>query len=45
MTQGKQAHENRFKAPEDDPKKESIVVSSTWLEELKKHPYFSRKYL
>jgi len=37
----KQAHENRFKAPEDDPKKESIVVSSTWLEELKKHPYFS----
>jgi hypothetical protein len=39
----KQAHEHRFKAPEDDPKKESIVVSSAWLDELKKHPFLSRK--
>ena len=40
----KQSHENRFKAPEDDPKKDSIIVSGAWLEELKKHPYFSRKH-
>jgi len=39
------AHENRFKAPDDDPKKESILVSSTWMEELTKHPYFSREYI
>ena len=38
-----QAHNNRYKAPEDDQNKESIVVSSAWMEELTKHPYFSRK--
>jgi len=38
-----QAHSHRFKAPEDDAKKESIVVSNAWLEELNKHPYFSSK--
>lgn len=39
----KQAHEHRYKAADDDPKKESIVVSSAWMDELTKHPYFSRK--
>lgn len=38
----KQAHDHRYKAPEDDSKKESIVVSGAWMEELTKHPYFSR---
>ena len=36
-----QAHSNRFKLPEDDPKKKGIVISEAWLQELKKHPYFS----
>jgi hypothetical protein len=39
----KQAHDNRFKLPEDDPKKKGIVISEAWLQELKKHPYFSSK--
>ena len=39
----KQAHDHRYKAPEDDAKKEGIVISSAWMEELTKHPYFSSK--
>jgi hypothetical protein len=35
------AHERRFKLPEDDQKKQGILISDSWLEELKKHPYFS----
>ena len=38
------AHANRFKAPEDDPKKDSIVVSEQWMEELNRHPYYSSKF-
>jgi len=37
------AHSKRFKAPEDDAKKQSIVISETWMSELTKHPYFSSK--
>ena len=36
-----QTHAFRFKAPDDDPKKDSIVVSEQWMVELNKHPYFS----
>ena len=39
-----QAHEFRFKAPENDAKKDSIVVSEHWIAELNKHPYFSSKH-
>jgi hypothetical protein len=35
------SHGKRFKAPEGDPKKETIVISKTWMEELTKHPYYS----
>ena len=38
-----QAHAFRFKAPDDEPKKNSIVVSEQWMVELNKHPYFSSK--
>ena len=38
-----QAHAIRFKAPDNDPKKDSIVVSEQWMVELNKHPYFSSK--
>lgn len=39
----KHAHEQRYKAADNDPKKESIVVTSAWMDELTKHPYFSCK--
>jgi hypothetical protein len=38
-----QAHAIRFKAPDNDPKKDSIVVSEQWMVELNKHSYFSSK--
>ncbi len=37
------AHDKRYKSPEEDEQKNSIVVSATWLDELQKHPYYSRK--
>lgn len=37
------AHTKRFKAPEDDSKKDSILISDAWMTELTKHPYFSSK--
>jgi hypothetical protein len=39
------AHGFRYKAAENDPKKDSIVVSEHWMAELNKHPYFSSKHL
>ena len=36
-----QAHAHRFKAPEDGPQKQAIVISESWMKELSKHPYFS----
>ena len=41
----REAHERRFKLPENDLKKQGIMISDTWLEELKKHPYFSSNTL
>ena len=41
----KEAHSKRYKAPDDDEKKESIVITDTWMTELTKHPYFSSNYL
>jgi hypothetical protein len=37
------AHSKRFKLPEGDDKKEGILVSESWMQELLKHPYYSRK--
>ena len=39
------AHDKRYKSPEEDEQKNSIVVSATWLDELQKHPYYSRENL
>jgi hypothetical protein len=39
------AHSKRYKIPEDGEKKEAIVLTDTWFEELTKHPYFSSKTL
>ena len=41
----KTAYEQRFKADEEEEKKDSILLSETWLEELKRHPYYSSKSL
>ena len=38
-----EAHSKRFKIPEDDQKKSAILISDSWFEELKKHPYYSSK--
>jgi len=38
-----EAHAKRFKLPEDDPKKEAILITDSWMLELMKHPYYSRK--
>ncbi len=41
----KDAHDKRFKIPEDNEKKDAILISDAWLEELTKHPYYSSKVL
>lgn len=38
-----EAHQKRFKVPEDDQKKSAILISDNWFAELQKHPYYSRK--
>jgi hypothetical protein len=39
------AHKKRYTISPEDPKKQGILISDTWLEELKKHPYLSSKFL
>jgi hypothetical protein len=39
----KEAHEKRFKIPEDNANKDAILISESWMEELTKHPYYSSK--
>ncbi len=39
----KEAHEKRFKLPEDNQNKDAILISESWMEELTKHPYYSSK--
>jgi hypothetical protein len=39
----KEAHEKRFKVPEDNANKDAILISDSWMEELTKHPYYSSK--
>ena len=39
----KEAHEKRFKIPDDNHNKDAILISDTWMEELTKHPYYSSK--
>ena len=41
----KDAHAKRYKAPEGDSHKDSILISDAWMAELTKHPYFSNKIL
>jgi hypothetical protein len=41
----KDAHNKRFKIPEDNANKDAILISDAWLEELNKHPYYSSKLL
>ena len=36
-----EANKKRFKVADDDRKKEGILISDSWLEELMKHPYHS----
>ena len=38
-----EASGRRFKVDEEDKKKEAILISDTWLQELTKHPYHSSK--
>jgi hypothetical protein len=40
----KDAQSKRFKADEGEKKKHSILLTESWLEELKKYPYFSSKH-
>ena len=41
----KEAHERRFKISDLDQSKKGILISDSWLQELKKHPYFSSKIM
>jgi hypothetical protein len=38
-----EASKKRFKVQDDDPKKQGILISDTWMAELMKHPYYSSK--
>jgi hypothetical protein len=40
----KEAHAKRFKLPDDNPKKDAILIADTWMEELMKHPYYSSNF-
>ena len=40
-----EAHSKRFTIQEEDPKRQSILITDQWLEELKKFPYHSSKTL
>ena len=37
------AHKARFTVADDDPKKQGILISDAWMQELEKHPYHSSK--
>lgn len=39
-----EAHKKRFKLSEDDEKKQGILISDSWMQELMKHPYYSSKF-
>lgn len=39
------ANSQRFKAGEGSKKKDGILLSDAWLDELTKHPYYSSKIL
>ena len=39
-----EAQKKRFKLSDDDPKKQAIKITDTWLEELNKYPYYSSKF-
>jgi hypothetical protein len=41
----KDAHNKRFKVPEDNANKDAILIADAWMEELTKHPYYSSKVL
>jgi hypothetical protein len=34
-----EAHKARYTVSEDDPKKQGIAISESWISELEKHPY------
>ena len=36
-----EAHKARYTVSEDDPKKQGIAISESWISELEKHPYHS----
>ena len=38
-----EAHRARYTVADDDPKKQGIAISDSWLAELEKHPYHSSK--
>jgi hypothetical protein len=40
----KGAHDKRYKTSEDNSSRSSILISDSWLDELKKHPYISSNY-
>ena len=39
------AQSKRYKIAPDDPKKQGIIISSSWMKELMEHPYYSSKSL
>ncbi len=38
-----EAQKKRYTVPDDDPKKQGILISDAWMQELMKHPYHSSK--
>ena len=38
-----EAHKSRYTVADDDPKKQGIAISESWIAELEKHPYHSSK--
>ena len=38
-----EAHKARYTVSEENPKKQGIAISYSWLAELEKHPYHSSK--
>jgi hypothetical protein len=40
-----EAHEQRFKDVQEEEKKDTIMITNKWYEELKKYPFVSSKYI
>jgi hypothetical protein len=41
----KEAQSRRYKVSDEEQKKEAILISDKWMEDLMKHPYYSSNQL